>query len=593
MDDCLKSTSPGFGSPGTRLSLGWLTFPVATWIALLIGVVVSVPTLYEGLLLDDYHHLNRAAAAHSTSQALDLFRFLPGTGDTTEQAVRGGPFPWWTNPALKHAFWRPLSSALIRADVLAFGRSIWLHHLHSAIWFLVVIAAVSSLLRRTLPGTIGAATLLLFAIDDVHWMPVSWLAQRNTLVAAAPAFFALAAHVEWRERGWWPGLPLSLIGLAIGLAGGESALGVACLVMAYQIFADPRPVRARVLGLVPMALLCAFYVGLYEARGYGTRGSGVYLDPFTSTGAFLTALPERLMAMVAALLAAVPADFHPRRFQIVGGSMAALLAAVMLRRAWTGLDHAERRHVRWILIGASWSLVLLATTLPHDRILLVPSVGASVLVAVLLRHGWRSSYRFDRAIAYGLLILHVPLALYGWVHRHGVFLRAGPRAEEVVLAPDLPMGDRRVVLLVAPDLGMTLYGPSMRQFEGAPPARSWWILSAAPYDHRLTRTAPETIELEVVGGRLLTTPLERLFRSPQPALGTGTRVRLDGCVVRVLDADALGATRVAFRFAVPLDDPSLLVLEWRDGRLQPAELPPIGASRLLRYAPGPLRPLGF
>ena len=525
-------------------------------------------------------------------QALALFSPVLGPPGS-EALIRNGPLPWWTHPELKLSLWRPLSSLLMWLDVAAFGRqSVWLYHLHSAAWYLAVIAACAVLLRRALPGAIGAGALLLFAIDGVHWMSVTWLAQRNALVAAAPALLALAAHVRWREEGWRPGLPLSLLGFVVGLAGGEAALGVYCYLVAYELCGGWRPGRWLV-ALAPSAALAAGHFWLYRRLGFGARGSGVYLDPLGSPWTFVAALPERLLALSAGQLLTVPADLRPRAVPLVGGLLALALVAVVLGRAWSTLTSAERGGARWLLVGGVLSLVPVAATAPHNRLLLLPSLGGAVLVAILVRHGWTARRRWERAVAYGLVLVHVPLALSGWAVGHYRYAVAGPWAEEVLLASHLDVVSRRVVLVVAPDFATTAYAPSVRAYRERPLPRSWWTLSAAPYDHRLTRTGVDRFELEVLGGRMLTTIYERVFRGPDPPLRAGTQVALEGATVTVLEADAVGPRRVAFHFTVPLEDPSLLILEWRDGRLLPMPLPAIGASRELPRTPGPLTALGF
>jgi hypothetical protein len=45
--------------------------------------------------------------------------------------------------------------------------------------------------------------------------------------------------------------------------------------------------------------------------------------------------------------------------------------------------------------------------------------------------------------------------------------------------------------------------------------------------------------------------------------------------------NANGITRAEFRFAVPLDDPRLYFLAWRDGRLQHVPPPSLGNVLLL------------
>ena len=80
-----------------------------------------------------------------------------------------------------------------------------------------------------------ALALLVFTLDSSHTWPVAWIANRNALVAAVPALLGLVAHLRWREQGWRPGLPLSMLGLGVGLLGGEAALGVFAYVGAYEL----------------------------------------------------------------------------------------------------------------------------------------------------------------------------------------------------------------------------------------------------------------------------------------------------------------------------------------------------------------------
>src|SRR5262249_42881788 len=140
--------------------------------------------------------------------------------------VQRGPYPWWTLPELKLAFWRPLSSALETLDHHLFGRNAVGYHVHSVVWYLALVAICGALLRRALQGALGVLALLLFAVDDAHILPAGWIANRNALVAVAPALAGLWAHLEWREAGRAWARPLSLVGLALGLTGGEAALGV-------------------------------------------------------------------------------------------------------------------------------------------------------------------------------------------------------------------------------------------------------------------------------------------------------------------------------------------------------------------------------
>ena len=99
------------------------------------------------------------------------------------------------------------------------------------------------------------------------------------------------AHLRWREERWRPGLPLSLLGFAVGLAAGEVALSVLAYLFAYELFAAPGTPKARVRALCPTALILIAYLLHYRLAGYGAAASGLYLDPFRSPLEYLAAAP--------------------------------------------------------------------------------------------------------------------------------------------------------------------------------------------------------------------------------------------------------------------------------------------------------------
>jgi hypothetical protein len=118
-----------------------------------------------------------------------------------------------------------------------------------------------------------------------------------------------------------------------------------------------------------------------------------------------------------------------------------------------------------------------------------------------------------------------------------------------------------VVVLQAPDLVIGLHAFFFRLLERMPMSRSWRTLSWAPCAHLYRRTADDT--------------------SPEPAptprraaLATGDVVEMWGYGPRW--SRGVGPTDVVFRFDRSLDDPSLWLLTWRDGRLRHVAPPPVG-----------------
>jgi hypothetical protein len=191
-----------------------------------LGVALALPALAAPFAIDDIFHLaSLEGAAPVPLRWWELFTFFPSDAGRRAMLVGSGAMPWWSSPDLTVVFFRPLSSALVALDHAWFGRNPVGWHAHCLLWWAALLAGAGLLYRRLLPAATAALALLLFAIDDSHWLPIVWSAARNALVAMVPALFGLIAHVRWREAGWRAGAVLAVLGFGLGLAGGEVAVG--------------------------------------------------------------------------------------------------------------------------------------------------------------------------------------------------------------------------------------------------------------------------------------------------------------------------------------------------------------------------------
>lgn len=579
----------------------WHDFPRARWLALVIALVLALPTLGMGFVLDDHMQLLILEGRWPLGSPFDLFRFAGGDAEGMRRIVQEGPYTWWTLPELRIGFWRPLSSALAVLDHRLFGREALGYHLHSLAWYLGLVAVFGALLRRLLPGSLGVLALFLFVVDDVHLLPVGWIANRNALVSTTLALGGLWLHLEWREarRPW--ALPLSLGLLAVSLTAGETALGVFAYLLAYELLGARGSRVERVRAIAPAALLSLAYLGMYKVLGYGAYGSTMYLDPVGEPVRYLSAALTRLPALAGGLLG-VPVDLwgiNPAsRPALVGVGLAALgVIGLLVRSAWSSLSEEEHRHCRWLFAGSALSLLPVVSSLPMGRLLLVPSLGGSVLVAVVLLQAWRSRARGWRprgvVIAGGVLALfHLVLAPLSWPAMAMMIRQLGTTTEQMArqVAGELDaarLPEQRVVILDARDIGVVLYTPILWALEGRALPRAWWTLSLTPHSPILTRTGAASLELEMPqGSHFFATELEQTLRDPEHALGVGARVVLEGMVVTVLAADAGGPTRLGFEFDTPLEHPSLVFLRSHEGGLR-RFTPPAVSTRLVLSTTGP------
>ena len=555
---------------------------------MLLAALMGLFTLpFSSFVADDFIQLGilERVSPCTWTGPLELYTISDGLPEHMRIMKDAGAFPWFFDPEFKMAFFRPLSSALLALDHTLFGLNPLGYRIHSLLWFLLLVAGVGLLLRRVLPGPLGTLALFLFTISGIHGT-LCWTATRHIVIAAAAGLLALFWHVRWRMEGWRPGRILSVAGFALSLAASEAAIGVVAYLFAYEAFGAPGSRGNRLKAAAPTLAVVVSYLLLYKFLGLGASGGSGYLDPLKDPFAFLVHLPGRLLVLAGATVAGGNADLWVIRPDLrtvmvfVGGFFVVLLAA-LLRVVWTSAAPSERRAVRWLIVGALASAVPFAGTPIGSRCLVVPLVGGSAAIALVLHRWWtllrrkpRVGYRLVGAVCACLAFLHLVLAPIqqlssAFVLRRMMHERLVSAMEEADLERG-HIGEQSVVLLKAPDLAVGFHSYFYRRLYRLPMPASWRALSWTRCDHRFHRTAPDTLEMELVGGELET-----------PYFATGDTIELDGMWVTVLGVGRNGPTRVEFRFNKALEDPSFCFLAWREGRLQRVKPPPLGESLLL------------
>ena len=572
------------------LNLSRLSSAKALCMCLGVGFLLCLPGLKLGLVADDYMHVAVLEKLLPIGGPLDLFDWAPGSPEAIQPRIAHGPYPWTTDPNVRVVFFRPLSSALIALDHALFKNCVPLQHLHSTLWYGLIILACHLLFRRELPGVVAFLALLLFALDESHLFAAIWLANRNALVAAVPALFGLCAHLRWREDGWKPGLPLSLLGYALGLLGGETALGVLAYLAAYELFAAPGRWPRRLAAFLPATGLVFVYLAVYKTLGYGAHGSGFYIDPIGEPWTYLSQAPSRIVGLVGAKLLGFPADLwalgsYIHILAVLSGLAGIALVALLLKHHWSLVKAQERRLLSWMAPGAALSMLPVAATVPTSRLLLVPSVGVCVVLAVVLHAWWQARKtiavpRWRAAACWFLVVIHLLLPVAIWPAATAGFSVIGRKMERDALSPqsDAAMaGASRFVLLVAPDPMVNVYAAIIRAVRRHEPMpEGWLIVSPSPYPHRVRRTAPNRLEIEIVGGSIGSQLADFLFSNGEHPFRVGHKVEVVGATITVLEASDIGPTKMAVEFDRSLEDPALCFLSAKNGYLERMTMPAVG-----------------
>ena len=262
----------------------WLSHPRLPIVVALLAVGLALPSLWNGLNLDDYYHrlvlLGDTRFSPSSTSPLNLFCFYDGDPEENQRLMERGMVAWFYSDNLRFSFFRPLSSLTYWFDYFFWPDTPVLMHLQNLVWFGMLILLTALLYRRIvgIPWVSGLASLL-YAIDDSHGASVGSLADRSALMAFLFGVLCLILHDRWKREAWGAGALLAPVCFALSLFSAEAGLATGAYLLAYTLSLEQRTVTYRIAGLIPYGLTFTLWGLLYALQGYGVEGVPLYTDP--------------------------------------------------------------------------------------------------------------------------------------------------------------------------------------------------------------------------------------------------------------------------------------------------------------------------
>ncbi len=569
----------------------------------LLAVVLTLPALRVGFIADDFYHraalLGSRAFREFVHGPLDMFRFFDGDPARTMRMMDRGILPWWTYPEIKGAFWRPLTVLTHWLDYRLWPDSAALMHLHSILWYGGLAAVAALLYRRLMPSPwLAALAALLYAVDHTHGTTVGFLANRNALISTLFGVFTLLAHDRWRRDGWRYGALLAPVTLLLSLLAKEEGVATCAYLLAYALFLDGRGsgqlrFRAqRFLALLPYATVVLGWRAAWAYLGYGVANVGFYVDPLREPLRFAAAVFERAPFLLLGQWALPPSEIsilrglvHPA---IIGSTWCAAVVFVGILAAATIPVLRRDRLARFWALGMILSILPMCAAFPADRLLCFAGLGAMGLLAQFLdgifhRQPWRPPgrtwLRGATALAYALAAIHLVLAPIALPLRTAY--PAGPKPLEqfdIRVPPDPAIAGQDLIVINPPSTLHAAYFTVQQEFRGGPLPRHVRLLASGLGSVTIRRVDAQTLIVRPANG-FMAWSFEKLLRDERHPMSLGDRVELTGVTVEVTAlTDDRRPAEALFRFAVPLGDPSLRWLRWRDGGFEPFMPPGVGES---------------
>lgn len=533
-----------------------------------VAVCCMVPALWAPLAADELMQARKLAPAQwgapfplGGSGIGGTFEFVSPLSGGVGPAVQEGFLGWWTLPGFKLAFWRPLSALTHLADFSLWPDHVWLMHVHSLVWQVLLFGLLARLLHRFLGPREAILALALYCWDDARGFTLGFIANRNALLAGTFGLITLLSHVRWRQTGQVRFALGSVLALAAGLLSAELAVSVTAWLFAYAWCLDPGPRSRRLLSLLPAATVVIAWKGVYMALGYGVVGSGVYVHPLSTPGLFAMRLAERAPWYALGQLFVLPSDLSLLLPTAVSHGLAVLGVVVFAGCAALFADlWRQRPEARFFAVGAVLSVVPVCGSFTSDRNLTFVSMGAAALWAMwLVARLDRPPTGLRRLLLGGVVLVHLVLAAVLLPVRclttlavDTLLAGVNPPEESV---PDLE--DRTTFLAWVSTDAWSGFGRVRAISAGqvVPRRTAALVMSEGPATYH--RVDEHTLRIEVAGFAALES--QQMARSPDHPFAPGHTVSLPDVQLTVEHVDQDGRPCVILaKFERPVDDPTHL-----------------------------------
>ena len=570
----------------------WLALPAATRRLALVSVVLLAPSLWVGLVLDDYFQRLAVEGRLAFSVgALDLFGFLPRGGIERSIAKEMGNAPWWMPASAQVDYFRPLASLTHFADYKLWPHAAWLMHAENLGLYAVMVLACGAIYRRfiAVPWVAGLATAL-YAFDHAHALPVGWIANRNALMAMAFGLGSLLAHDTWRRERKASRAVLAVAAFALALLSAESGLAMFAYLVAYAWTMDRGAPRSRVLSVLPYAAVAVAWRLAYRALGYGVVGSAMVADPIVDPVGFVRRAATSVPLLVASDVFAAPTDalaMFPRAVP----AMALFAAASIVLFAFVAWPAVRGdRTARFFAAGSLLAALPFGAMMQSDRYVFCIGVGLMGLLAQLCMVLQATTFetpqrRLARWMCVSSLVLHagVSPAIMPVRSLTPFMMQDGERrvAANLPSGPDAPR--QTAVVVNAPSDLITAPLSFVRAGMGGPIPAHIYLLSCGTAETVMTRVGPREIDVRAPAGWL---PNETDRAMRDTPFRQGEVVVLAGMRAEVREVLPDGrASLVRFTFPADLEDPSLVFLSYGRRGLEPFEPPAERGSVIVPIPP--------
>jgi len=594
-------------------------FPLAIAI---IAFSVSLPTIKNGLMLDDLIHrtvlvnpdrlpqeiyktgLTPEVPGRLSSALFDTFGFIRDN-HFADKAKEYGSLPWWTPKDFKASMWRPISSFTHWLDYRLFPDSPMLMHIHHLMWFSLAIFLIAVLYRRLIgPTWVAAFAAILFLIDENNIFPVMFNAHRNAFIALVFGLLCTLCHHHWRKNNSAAAGIAAPFFLLLSLLSAEAGIATFAFVLAYALFLEKSPTRKRIATILPAVCTIIFWRLIYNYLGYGVVGLGQYVDPVNEPVRFILNTVNRLPIMLFGLFSPMPPDFVSSLspeiktwFVIICTICLFVILAVMIPIL------RKKPLIGFLIFATAFAVIPFCACFPSARNLLFASVPGFALIAVFITDVFKKAPYLPKTLFYktaiwlvciSLFLTHLPVAALGrTVNSKLAKTIMSSIGTPKSFSENITKNKSLVVINTPCALGLAFI-PFYQAYEKQELPNSIRALAPAFTTLVVKRTNENTLVFSSKQGNIFSCddigPMHTahilkcfndLFVNRNTEFQAGQILTLPKLTVTILSVSEKSMpTELQFTFDVPLEDDSLVFYRynWRKGSHFEFEIPAIGQS---------------
>lgn len=572
-------------------------FPI---VAAIIGVALLLPSLDEGLFWDDLFHkavltgqqtfmVKEKKAASFTA----MFSFISGKPEQVEAVKDMGVFPWWTYDELKITFWRPVTELTHILDYKLWPKTPWMMHLQNLLWLFLILIVVSILYKRINGnGWVAGFAILLFALDNSHGLPVSWIANRNSALATFFGFCTILSHDYRYKNNWKPGVIIAPILLGFSLLSAELGVSTCAFLFSYIVFIEKNNLKEKIISLLPYALVVILWRMFYNLFDYGVVGSGYYIDPVATPFNFIKAVFERWPLLFLAQFFGPSSSMFFSESIVKKIIFAYLFIPFFLYLIYPVLK--TDRNARFWILGFALSILPLCTSYPDNsnRILFLVSIGGFGVISLFFQYRLEQPELFSKNFGIKIIsgsfivffiLVHIVLSPFVKLKMSEVNDVLEPIIEAQVNNEHLTVKKDNQILIFINPAGNYLFLERIIQQKFSKEefnSKYYRGLTGGWSDLTIKRTDDRTLEIFAEKGYFSSKGPDTLFRDNPMKIGQ--EVALTGLTVKILSLTKNGIPQnVKFTFEKPLEDPDYKFVCWKNMEYQPYKLPEIGETDFL------------